>query len=50
MAKEVEMGKMGKDFGIVAVIGEMPERKEEKTVRLYFYCKIKILMWCMWCM
>ena len=49
MAKEVEMGKMGKDFGKVAVIGEMPERKEEKTVRLYFYCKIKILiLYMMW--
>ena len=49
MAKEVEMGKIGKEFGKVAVIGEMPERKEEKTVRLYFCCTIKILiLYVMW--
>ena len=46
MAKEVEMGK---EYGKVAELGEMPERKEEKTVRLYFYCKIKILiLYVMW--
>ena len=44
MAKVVEMGKMGKDLGKVAVIGEMPVRKEEKTVRLYFCFKIWILI------
>merc|ERR1711974_96429 len=32
MANVVEMSKMGKDLGMVAVIGEMPVRKEEKTV------------------